>query len=115
MPYLYQWRWLNEETNMFSKNSHRMMHGMVYSREFLNIHNITFGTEMPYSNEDIGFNHTCYLIIQNLVVQGCYPALIEQYDLPIYFLKVQRYEKKTRLTNFASSFWLPHKLRAVAY
>ena len=85
VPYLYQWRWLNEETNMFSKNSHRMMHGMVYSREFLNIHDITFGTEMPYSNEDIGFNHTCYLIIQNLVVRGCYPALIEQYDLPIYF------------------------------
>ena len=66
MPDLYLFRWLNEETNQFSGEWNPLMHGWVYKREFLKIYNIDFCAESSYSNEDIGFNHTCDMILKHI-------------------------------------------------
>ena len=39
------------------------LHGKLYSREFLNHFHITFCPNGSYFNEDIGFNHTCRVIL----------------------------------------------------
>lgn len=68
MPYVYLWRWLNEENKQFSSNDNGLLHGYVYKREFLELYHIKFSTNSPYSNEDIGFNHTCDLILRNIAL-----------------------------------------------
>ena len=40
------------------------MHGKVYRRDFLKKYRITFCPESSYMDEDIGFNRTCRLIIE---------------------------------------------------
>ena len=83
LAYLHMWRWLNEEKRLFSTNSNRLMHGMVYKRDFLNFYDITFGAESSYANEDIGFNHNCFLIIENLLKIDK-SKLIHFYEQPVY-------------------------------
>ena len=64
----------NEDVNMFSfvynhYNSianpriDNRMHGKVYKREFLEKYDISFCPKSSYMNEDIGFNRTCRLIL----------------------------------------------------
>ena len=66
MPDVYNWRWLNEETNQFSGKWNPLMHGNVYRREFLQLYNIEFCKEGSYLNEDVGFNHICDTIIKHI-------------------------------------------------
>lgn len=66
MPDVYNWRWLNEENNTFSDEWNPLMHGHVYKKEFLDFYNITFCREGSYANEDIGFNHTCNMILHHI-------------------------------------------------
>ena len=42
------------------------LHGKIYSRKFLNEHDITFCFESSYMNEDIGFDRTCRIIGLNI-------------------------------------------------
>ena len=46
-----------------TKHTDNRMHGKVYNRNFLETYNIHFCDESSYMNEDIGFNRTCRLII----------------------------------------------------
>ena len=66
VPYIYLWRWLNEENHQYSENGSPLLHGAVYKREFLKLYDITFCRESSYSNEDVGFNRACHLIIRQL-------------------------------------------------
>lgn len=66
MPYIYNWQWYNEEDGTFSGESSRLMHGTVYQRNFIEYYHITFCKESSYSNEDVGFNHTCDIILNNI-------------------------------------------------
>ena len=66
VPYIYNWQWYNEETGTFSGENNMLMHGTIYQRDFLEMYNITFCKESSYSNEDIGFNHTCTIILNNI-------------------------------------------------
>lgn len=83
MPDLYLWRWLNEETNQFSSEWNPLMHGWVYKREFLEIYNVNFCAESSYSNEDIGFNHICDMIIKHI---GSYDNTVHKLfcETPVY-------------------------------
>lgn len=83
MPYIYSWRWLNEENEKFSDTSNRMMHGMIYKREFLDLYTIRFSENWPRSNEDIGFNHNCFLILRDLLYRDR-NILFKFYEQPIY-------------------------------
>lgn len=42
--------------------AHNRMHGKLYRRDFLQKYNITFSTESPRANEDIGFNISARII-----------------------------------------------------
>ena len=66
VPYIYLWRWLNEENHQYSDNGSPLLHGAVYKREFLKLYNIRFCRESSYSNEDVGFNRACHLVIRQL-------------------------------------------------
>ena len=82
----YKFQWFNEEHSSFSNKGNNLLHGTVYSREFLEIYNIHFCAESSYSNEDVGFNHVCQLVIANM---GIYDRNIHEYffEIPIYFYK----------------------------
>lgn len=83
IPYLYCWRWLDEFNHTYNEDNSGFLHGVVYKREFLEIHGITFCKESSYANEDIGFNHTCNLIIKQL--QHYNDSIKYQtYETPIY-------------------------------
>lgn len=82
---IYQWSWLNKESNKLSTKNNCMMHGRVYKREFLELYNLSF-CETPqgsYSNEDIGFNHTCNTIIHHIGSYDNSPHTF-YYEYPIY-------------------------------
>lgn len=66
MPDLYLFRWLNEENNQFSSANNPLLHGWIFKREFLDLHDITFSREGSYLNEDVGFTRACNLIINNM-------------------------------------------------
>lgn len=64
----------NENVNMFSfvynhygepvnPATDNRMHGKVYKREFLEKYDISFCRDSSYMDEDIGFNRTCRLIL----------------------------------------------------
>jgi glycosyltransferase involved in cell wall biosynthesis len=74
-----QWKILEEverhpQSNLFSwlyyykehltQHTDNRLHGKVYRRAFLKEYGITFCPESSYMNEDIGFNRTCKLIIE---------------------------------------------------
>lgn len=84
MPYVYLWRWLNEENNHFSSLNNGLLHGYVYKREFLELYQINFSAVSPYSNEDIGFNHSCDLILRNIALYDETEYKIFK-PTPIYF------------------------------
>ena len=56
--------WLYYYKNELTKHTDNRMHGKVYRRDFLKKYNITFCAESSYMDEDIGFNRTCRLIIE---------------------------------------------------
>ena len=68
-PYLYLYRWLNEEHNTYSTDFNPLLHGYIFKREFLNIYNISFSKEEPRLSEDFGFVQTCLTIIKDLEYQ----------------------------------------------
>ena len=84
MPYIYHWQWYNEEDGKFSGEDSRLMHGTVYKRDFLEMYNIIFCKESSYSNEDVGFNHTCDIILNNIKLYDStkYRLFIKE---PIYY------------------------------
>ena len=66
VPYMYLWRWLNEEHNTYSSDWNPLLHGWVIKRDFLELYNIRFCEASPRSNEDYGFIESCDMIIKNL-------------------------------------------------
>ena len=83
VPYIYLWRWLNEENHQYSENGSPLLHGAVYKREFLQLYNITFCRESSYSNEDVGFNRACHLITRQLNEHDS-TRKIQFFETPIY-------------------------------
>lgn len=82
-PYIYLWRWLNAEWHTYSDDGSPLLHGVVYKREFLDLFNIKFCSESSYSNEDVGFNRACSLIIKELNLQDS-TKKTQFYSTPIY-------------------------------
>ena len=74
---LYQWPWINGEYYTISAENSCCTPGVVYRREFLDLYNIWHCENAigSYSNEDIGFNHTCKAVIND----------IEGYDLSKHY------------------------------
>lgn len=68
MPYIYIWQWFNEENYGLSSENNPLLHGSIYKREFLELYNITFCHESSYSNEDVGFNHSCSIMLKNIAL-----------------------------------------------
>lgn len=83
IPYIYLWRWLNEENHKYSDNGSTLLHGAVYNREFLDIYGIKFCAESSYSNEDVGFNRACRLIFNQLDLFDS-TKKIQFFKTPIY-------------------------------
>lgn len=65
-PYLYLYRWLNEEHNTYSTQYNPLLHGYLFKRDFLNIYNISFSMESARLSEDFGFIQSCLTIIKDL-------------------------------------------------
>lgn len=62
-PEVVVFSWQYEQNGKVSKDTHNRLHGRVYKREFLDTYGIEFCPESSYTNEDIGFNRLCRLII----------------------------------------------------
>lgn len=57
--------WQYKMGDNISKETNNRMHGRVYKREFINRYNISFCPEASFTNEDIGFNRLCRMIIRD--------------------------------------------------
>lgn len=57
--------WQYKIDNKISKETNNRMHGRVYKREFIDRYNISFCPEASFTNEDIGFNRLCRMIIRD--------------------------------------------------
>ena len=68
-PYLYLYRWLNEEHNTYSSEFNPLLHGYIFNRKFLEIYNISFCKEEPRLSEDFGFVQSCLTVIKDLEYQ----------------------------------------------
>lgn len=64
-PNTVMYSWQYENNGKISEETNNRLHGRVYKREFLQKYNITFCNESSFSNEDIGFNRLCRLIIKD--------------------------------------------------
>jgi len=84
MPDIYLYQWYNEENKQFSTDWNPLMHGHIYKREFLELYDIDFCKESSYSNEDIGFNHTCDMILNHIEMYDTTEHKVF-YEYPIYF------------------------------
>lgn len=82
-PYIYLWTWINGEYNTISGRNNPCTPAWVYKREFLEAYNITYSTTASYSNEDIGFNHTCQIITNDIGIYDKTPY-VHFYETPIY-------------------------------
>lgn len=85
VPDIYQWPWINGEWNTISGKNSTCTPGLIYKREFINLYNIQFSIDKigSYSNEDIGFNHTCKAILRNIQKYDKIEHL-KFYQTPIY-------------------------------
>ena len=85
IPYFYLYTWINGEWNTVSGNNSTCTPAWIYKREFFSLYDITFCTDVvgSYSNQDIGFNHTCLAILQHINQYDKTPHKIF-YDIPIY-------------------------------
>ena len=70
--------WQHKIGDKISKNTNNRMHGRVYKRSFIEQYNISFCPESSYTNEDIGFNRLCRLIIadKNITIAQSDEAVI---------------------------------------
>ena len=57
--------WQYKIGDKVSKGTNNRMHGRVYKREFIEQYNISFCLEASFTNEDIGFNRLCRMIIRD--------------------------------------------------
>lgn len=110
MPDVYNWRWLNEENNTFSGEWNPLMHGHVYKKEFLDFYDITFCRESPYSNEDIGFNHTCDMILHHI---STYDNTVHRLfcETPVY---MYTYDKNSITHANKKEFYYTKQVRGLA-
>ena len=83
VPYIYQWPWINGEWNTITGESNTCTPGYVYSRNFIEAYNITYCKKGSYSNEDVGFNHTCLTIIRDIELNDYSPHKIFM-ETPVY-------------------------------
>lgn len=60
---IFSWQYLINDKP--SDDSNNRLHGRVYKRKFLTQYNISFCPESSRTNEDIGFNRLCRIIIKN--------------------------------------------------
>lgn len=82
---LYQWPWINDEWHTVSVKNSTCTPGLVYRREFIDLHDIRFNMtpEGSYSNEDVGFNHTAKAIMRQYESWDECPHYIWN-EMPVY-------------------------------
>ncbi len=100
---IYQWPWVNGEWYTVSAENSVCTPGLVYKREFLDLYNIWYCEEPSgsYSNEDIGFNHTCKAILKHIETYDD-SKHYEFFETPIYKMV---YDKNS-LTHRGNSYML---------
>ena len=85
MPEIYEWSWINGDTQKASASWEPSTPGKIYKREFLELYNIYPYSEGPgsYAAEDCGVNNTCFAIIQDYEYyeSTCH---MKYFQLPIY-------------------------------
>lgn len=64
-PKAVMFSWQYKMNGKISDNTNNRLHGRVYKREFINTYKIDFCLNSSYTNEDIGFNRLCRLIIKD--------------------------------------------------
>ena len=104
--YLFLWVWIREGGHLSDKRT-RSTQGWVYARKFFDLYNVKFCTNKlgGYSNEDVGFNHTCTTIIKSLELRdnklySCFS------DIPIY-RKVHNDDSLTCRVNYIIEKQIP--------
>lgn len=83
--YFFSWQHIEEEKQEVCKDTHNRLHGRVYSREFLQKYNIQFAPKGSYANEDIGFNRTCRIFLEDKYKDNHYllihtPIILWEYN-----------------------------------
>lgn len=94
---MYLWDSLTENENELSSdimtNSHNMIRGKIYQRDFIQKNNITFSSSSSYANEDIGFNLACRMIAEKIceiddildVWKFSGPSIVRKDDYAFYY------------------------------
>lgn len=85
MPDIYQWPWINGEWHTVSGRKSMCTPGVVYRRKFLDNYGIRHNSVGigSYSNEDVGFNHTCKAILEHIETYDLSPHYAF-FELPVY-------------------------------
>lgn len=85
IPDIYEWGWIDGDTNYVNDTYEPSTPGKIYRREFLEIYNIyPYHTGAgSYAAEDCGVNLTCFAIIEDYKRVEQTPH-IQHYLLPIY-------------------------------
>lgn len=77
----FSWKYLTEGKP--NNDTSNRLHGRVYRRDFLRKYHITFCEESSYTNEDIGFNRLCRLILKDREKKSLFleePAVVYSKD-----------------------------------
>lgn len=91
VPYIHQWPWVNGEWHTVSVENSRCTPGIIYKREFLDLYDIWYCTDGigAYANEDVGFNHICFSILEHISTYDETPYY-RFHELPIYKMVLDR-------------------------
>lgn len=85
MPDIYEWQWINDDTNKVSCSYEPSTPAKIYKREFLEIYELYPYDEGvgSYAAEDCGLNFTCYSLLEDFEYEESTPHF-KHIKIPIY-------------------------------
>lgn len=82
--YIYQWNWVDDEYGIVRSDTHHSTPGKIYSRKFLEEHNLwQCDGKGSYGGEDLSMNTACVAILEQLSKENS-REYIKYSPLPIY-------------------------------
>ena len=82
--YIYQWNWVDDEHGVVRSDTHHSTPGKIYSRKFLEEHNLwQCDGKGSYGGEDLSMNTACVAILEQLSKENS-REYIKYSPLPIY-------------------------------
>ena len=84
--YVYSYGWLNEFDDAKYYNDSWCLHGSCLKREFLELYNISFSSDITcsYNSEDLGFMKICYLTLKQILVNERLTHLYSESQIVYY-------------------------------